>query len=434
MASTSNIHITPDRVYKTPTLYLEYDIIQREVFWLKKLSNSGVTPKFIQIKDSTLEMENVGAPLISYSDFINKNFHNIPPIPEDWENQIKNILNILDKYNCSHNDIKPWDICIKGKKIYLIDFQWATFKNEPFPPHFPDVGGDFKPNPHEFDDKFSIYKSFNMAIDIIKNSSKKQDIVLYCKSYHGDIDRVVNLFKSINQFNSDNIPLYVSCPSSDLKLFKSKLGSKGYTLIRDEDIIISNLKEGHKSQQVIKSNFWKLGLCENYVCLDSDSLFIKPFFKSDFLFKDNIPYTLCHQQKQLFEWAVNKLPFDPIDGFKQDRQKAMDIFNRKGAHYDFGPSPVIWSSKVWEYLEDIYIKPNDLHFDDLIQLTSEFSWYGEALLSMGFPLYPLEPLFKVYHYREQYTEDKQRGTTLSDISKNYLGIILQSNWGAPLNY
>ena len=74
-------------------------------------------------------------------------------------------------------------------------------------------------------------------------------------------------------------------------------------------------------------------------------------------------------------------------------------------------------------------------FSKLIDYSpSEFSWYGEWLLTIKFPIYPLEPLFKVYHYKQQYLEDKQKGITLDNIKDLYLGVILQSNWGAPLKY
>ncbi len=259
-------------------------------------------------------------------------------------------------------------------------------------------------------------------------------ISLYCKSYNRDVDRVKILLDSISKYNEDNIPFYISVPQQDIELFRSKLGTNNYTLIPDEDIYQTDLP-GYLSQQIVKSNFWKLGLSTNYLCLDSDSIFIKPFYKSDFIFKGDIPHTVCHQQKPLFEWAVGRLPFDPKNGFIKDKEKVMSLFGRKGVYYDFGPSPVIWSSKVWKHLEEIYIKPNNLTFEQLIQhCASEFTWYGEALLNMKFPIYPLEPLFKVYHYSEQYGEDKSRGITVDQISKNYLGIILQSNWGAPLNY
>ncbi len=106
------------------------------------------------------------------------------------------------------------------------------------------------------------------------------DIVLYCKSYHKDIERVKILLNSIEQYNIDNIPFYISVPSQDISLFKNTLGTENYTLIEDE--LIAN-NSGWAGQQVVKAQFWKLGLTKNYLCLDSDSIFIKPFFKSDFL-------------------------------------------------------------------------------------------------------------------------------------------------------
>lgn len=260
------------------------------------------------------------------------------------------------------------------------------------------------------------------------------NIVLYCKSYSRDIDRVIALIDSVKKYNVDNIPMFISVPSSDLSLFKNRIDTEYVELISDEDIYESNLP-GYLSQQVIKSNFWRLDTCYNYLCLDSDSIFIKEFKESDFIYRDNIPYTVCHQQKQLFEWSVNNLEFNPKDGFISDRQKVMDIFNRTGVHYDFGPSPVIWSKEVWRHLDEIYTKPNKITFNELIKYcASEFCWYGEALLSMNFPIYPLEPIFKVYHYKDQYLQDKQRNITIENLKDNYLGIILQSNWNAPVNY
>lgn len=261
-----------------------------------------------------------------------------------------------------------------------------------------------------------------------------KNLVLLCKSYRGDVYRAKNLLLSIIKHNKDNIPFYISVPKSDTELFKQILGTKGYNLISDEEIDKTGL--GWKHQQIIKAQFWRLGLCKNYLCLDSDSEFIKSFYIKDFLYDENIPYTVCHEQKDFFEWGQKSLNFNPQESFIKDRQLVMDVFGRQGRYYDFGPSPVIWNSKVWEGLESNYLKPNKLTFKDLIEYSpSEFSWYGEYLLtSKIFPIYPTQPLFKVFHYKEQYIEAKQKGYTLDDFSQNYLGIILQSNWGAPLNY
>jgi len=261
-----------------------------------------------------------------------------------------------------------------------------------------------------------------------------EKLVLYCKSYINDFERVKVLAESIKIYNMDNIPFYISVPKNDYKLF-SQLAD--VNIVIDEDIY--TLDNNWEAQQIIKSNFWKLNITENYLCLDSDSYFIKPFYISDFLFNDSTPYTVMHEQKELFSWSATKikeLGFDPKGGFTEDRQKIMSIFNRGGRFYDFGPSPIIWSSKVWKSLEDNYTIPNGLTFSQLIEYShSEFSWYGEALLAFkAIELYPVEPLFKVFHYPHQYIEYKQQNITEQMIAQNYMGIIMQSNFNGPMKY
>lgn len=263
-----------------------------------------------------------------------------------------------------------------------------------------------------------------------------ENLVLYCKSFNRDLDRVKMLFESINKHNIDNIPFYISVPQIDLKLFKSQLNTPN--IIADEEIY-PLLNSGWANQQVIKSSFWKLNLSKNYVCLDSDSYFIRDFRLNDFIYKDDIPYTVIHEQKELFSWSVSKvkeLGFDPKRGFIDDRKKIMDLFDRKSRYYDFGPSPTIWSSKVWKSLEDQYMVPNNLTFLNLIEYSpSEFSWYGEALLAFKeIEIYPVEPLFKVFHYPQQYIEYKQQNITEEMIAQNYTGIIMQSNFNGPIKY
>jgi hypothetical protein len=252
-------------------------------------------------------------------------------------------------------------------------------------------------------------------------------IVLYCKSYGPDVYRAKDLLESINKYNSDNIPFYISVPTADIDLFKRELGESNYTLIKDEDI--DPLNEGWKGQQIVKSQFWKLGLCENYVCIDSDCIFIKDFKVNDFMFDNETPYTVCHEYKSFFEF-MEKYPlnFDPYESFAKERKQIMELFGRQGAIYDFGPGPTIWSAKVWKSLEDNYINKNNLKFSDLIEANgSEFTWYGEWLLySQSIRLIPKGPLFKNYHYPHQFEYDKHTNYTTDKISKLYLGIGLQS--------
>ena len=260
-------------------------------------------------------------------------------------------------------------------------------------------------------------------------------LVLYCKSYRNDFERFKVLLESVKKYNLDSIPFYVSAPISDIDLFEQLEGVK---VISDESIV-NTKSQGWVQQQIVKSRFWTLDLCENYLCLDSDCYFIKPFGFKDFMYDDETPFTVIHEQKELFSWTVNKtnaLGFDPKDSYMRDRDKIMQIFSRSGKYYDFGPVPVIWSRKVWQDLEENYIKPNNLSFGDLINNSaSEFSWYGESLLAFkSISLYPIEPLFKVFHYAQQIQEYKDQGYTEQMIAQNYYGIIMQSNYNAQNKY
>ena len=147
-----------------------------------------------------------------------------------------------------------------------------------------------------------------------------------------------------------------------------------------------------------------------------------------------------HEQHELFSWTCNKsgvLGFDPQISFGKDRREIMELFNREsGRLYDFGPSPVIWSCKVWKSFEEHFLTPSGATIvDALNKVPSEFSWYGEWLLAYKpIDILPIEPLFKVFHYKGQYDEYQQQDVQIGDLSKVYLGVVMQSNAGLPVLY
>jgi hypothetical protein len=262
-------------------------------------------------------------------------------------------------------------------------------------------------------------------------------LLLYTKTYKEDLERVKNLIESVKLHNKDNIPYYISIPKLDKQLFLSNIDSEYVNIVFDEDICgISN--QSWHTQQIIKSSFWKLGVCENYVMIDSDSYFIKDFYTSDFLYDENTPYTVVHEQRDLFEWSSRYSEYigkNPKTEFMAERLKIMELLNRSGKVYDFGPSPVIWSSRVWKEL-DAYLLIKGRTFSDLIKISaSEFSWYGEFLLkNKVIDMIPIGPLFKVFHYNPQYRYYKQLGYTEEMFSQNYLGIVMQSNFSKSVRY
>ncbi len=40
---------------------------------------------------------------------------------------------------------------------------------------------------------------------------------------------------------------------------------------------VAGIRPGYINQEIVKLAFWELGLTENYFCVDSDAVFVRPF-------------------------------------------------------------------------------------------------------------------------------------------------------------
>src|SRR5574343_518700 len=177
----------------------------------------------------------------------------------------------------------------------------------------------------------------------------KNIFTLYCKSYRVDLRRVMRLAQSVAEFNKEKIPFYISVPKSDLGLFRLHLDGLAVEIIEDEAILArtpyngqalcANLP-GHISQQVIKSEFWRLELAESYLCLDSDAKFIRPFEQSEFIWQSGIPYTVMDEAHDYLESSLAKRKANTLDAFRLEALKVQDLIGRQGRIYSFGPFPL----------------------------------------------------------------------------------------------
>jgi len=132
------------------------DMYDREEHWLKKLSDSGITPGYIS---SDKRLKSV---TMSYAgEYLTKQ-----NMPKDYEEQIKNIIDVLKQYNCSHNDIKPSELLILDGKIKIIDFAWSTEIGKPISTNWPkEIGSIFRYKVHNFNDEYSLKKSINWILN-----------------------------------------------------------------------------------------------------------------------------------------------------------------------------------------------------------------------------------------------------------------------------
>lgn len=265
------------------------------------------------------------------------------------------------------------------------------------------------------------------------------NLVLYCCTFSRDLLRTIRLVQTVQKFNIEKIPFYMSVPDHEVSLFKNKLKKFDVLIFDEREILRMNSKidlkkiyevPGSIRQQVIKSEFWRLEKANNYLVLDADCIFIRDFYQSDFIAKNDIPYSIIHEGRDLLQ-VTNKFgPKKTKDYFLEDREPIKSSLNRKGITYDYGYAPFLWSSKVWRSFDENFLIPKNKNFLDVIlDCGSEFTWYGEALIAyQAIPIYPREQLFRHYHYENQYWIDRALGYTEKNLTNNYLGIVYQSNW------
>jgi hypothetical protein len=174
------------------------------------------------------------------------------------------------------------------------------------------------------------------------------------------------------------------------------------------------------SQQIVKMKFYKVGVADFYLVIDSDSYFIRDFYKSDFMYNESIPYIIMHENKYFMELASclgDKNIFDKVKNIK-------DYLKRDGKVYSFYSNPV-FSSKVLEELE----KNVDAIENLIAKYPLEYVWHGEYLLkSKCIDFMPCESFFKVFNYEAEYKLWRSQGENLSDIKKYYIGILVQDRW------
>ena len=131
-------------------------------------------------------------------------------------------------------------------------------------------------------------------------------LILYCKTFGRDFQRAKRLLKSVQKHNRDNIPFFISAPSSEYKLLRDTLGTDGYEYITDESIWQFKYQmDGWRSQQIVKSNVWKAVHTDNYICIDSDQFFIKDFYMNDFIHSSGTIYSLVHENKEVQQYVTN---------------------------------------------------------------------------------------------------------------------------------
>ena len=120
--ATSQVSIYKDIAIKRVRLYHEFNIFEREVYWLTYLNekNYDWVPRLINNnpKTKTITMKYCGEKLTKTN------------APKNWREQLTKILTDLKKENIKHNDIKNSELLVNNCHLTLIDYGWASIDND----------------------------------------------------------------------------------------------------------------------------------------------------------------------------------------------------------------------------------------------------------------------------------------------------------------
>ena len=273
-------------------------------------------------------------------------------------------------------------------------------------------------------------------------------VALIVKSYSPDAKRAKRCIMSLQKHNKDNLPIYLVIKKSETDYFKKIFNTVNVDIIFDEDIAITPQLPGWLYQQIIKSQFWVTKLAENYVTVDSDVVFFKDYYESDFMFDSQTPYIVMGERKDFLDeaWKLKRVNIHKDylnrDIFGARITKSIKkirefIPNKLNKFYDYGTGPYIFNSEVWKHFHDNYLDPNNLSFTNLSILLnnegvmSESTLYGEYYIYCNLKkIMPCSPLVKCYHDKEHWEFDAKLNVGIEDLKPNYLGYAFQSNWSS----
>ena len=267
----------------------------------------------------------------------------------------------------------------------------------------------------------------------------KNNFAMFCKTYRKDLNSFKRMINSFNKYNIKSIPMFVSVPELDLEIFKNfesdtvqfisdESYAKDYFVDLSDDIsAFWGLTEGYVNQEICKLSFWENELAQNYLCIDSDLIFIRDFSIEDFMVDENTPYTVLVMDKDL---SIEK----HYQSFWNWRQNLIEkIYNEielVDKRFRTCHGMQVLNSTVLKSLKNDFMESKGYSYKDLIKISPyEFTWYNAWFQKCKLiPEYAVEPFFKTFHMRIEYIVSRLKGLNLDDYQKAYVGIILNGNW------
>ncbi len=266
--------------------------------------------------------------------------------------------------------------------------------------------------------------------------------VVMLKTYRDDALYVRRLIDSMARYNVDNVPLYVVCPDEDINIFK-EICSRVTATILPESLFQSHLtsefvqlehedftiRPGYINQEIVKIAFWEIGVADNYLCIDSDAEFIRPFYASDFIAPDSFPYTTLTED---FSLIVDSYYYHMCgwEGRKKRIQRINEAIDFPQTNFETSHGCVVFNSRVLKDFYENFMLKNGFSYIGILKICPyEFSWYNMWLQKTKvIPIHKREPIILCFHHEQQLKQYKSAGIALADLARAYVAIVVNSNF------
>ena len=254
------------------------------------------------------------------------------------------------------------------------------------------------------------------------------------KSYGPDLPYAERFMASYSQYVQGDVPVHAVVPDEDVAAFTAMMTGRGEVLpesLWSEHLVdhpIHGNSPGYINQEVIKLAFYEQGLLENYLCADSEAVFLRPFSEKDFMSDKTTPYT--------FVTSDAELRVDPSYWQRYGEARDRSLIALR-AYLELEPvQPFetchgfgVLSATVVRSLR-MFLDDRNMSYADALQLCPyEFSWYNFWLeKSKVIPRLTREPIFHTVHIESQHLEMALKEIDPDALSRGYVGVVVNSGF------
>ena len=260
------------------------------------------------------------------------------------------------------------------------------------------------------------------------------DFGILLKSYGPDLPYADRFMASFERYATEAIPIFAVVPDHDVAAFTAMMAGRGEVL--PESLWAHHLvtepihgnSPGYINQEIIKLTFFEQGLVPNYLCADSEAVFLRPFSASDFMADKSTPFTFATEDSEL---RVDPEYWSRY-GSGRDRsliglREYLDLtpLTAYQTCHGFG----VFASPVLRSLQD-FLTGRGMTYADALHISPyEFSWYNFWLeRDKTIPRILREPIFLTVHIESQHLEMALKGVTESAVARGYVGVVVNSGF------